>query len=133
MGRHILLADDEAYVTSILALKLRQLGDEVIVASDGQEAFELACRHKPQLVVSDFQMPMLSGYEMAVKLRLNAETHAIPVLMLTGRGHLLSAEQLAITNIRQMLEKPFSAKSLLAKITDVIGPPIAQKMGAPTA
>src|SRR5207244_9091976 len=133
MGRHILLADDEAYVTSILALKLRQLGDDVTVASDGHEAFELACRHRPQIVVSDFQMPMLSGYEMAVKLKQTPETKAIPVLMLTGRGHLLSAEQLSLTNIRQLLEKPFSAKSLLSKITDMIGPPITQKTGTATA
>jgi CheY-like chemotaxis protein len=133
MGRHILLADDEAYVTSILAHKLRQLGDEVIVASDGQESFDLACKHRPQIVVSDFQMPVLSGYEMAMKLKQNADTAAIPVLMLTGRGHLLSAEQLAMTNIRHLLEKPFSAKSLLAKITEVIGPPTADITGAVSA
>src|SRR3954468_7671366 len=133
MGRHILLADDEAYVTSILALKLRQLGDDVVVASDGQEAFELACKHRPQLVVSDFQMPVLSGYDMAVKLKATSETSAIPVLMLTGRGHLLSAEQLALTNIRHLLAKPFSAKSLLASINDVIGPPTAGITGAVSA
>ena len=52
MGRNILLADDEAYVTSILAHKLQQLGDQVTVASDGQEALELVCRHRPGLVVS---------------------------------------------------------------------------------
>ena len=68
-------------------------------------------------------MPVLSGYEMAVKLKENPETCAIPVLMLTGRGHLLSDEQLARTNIRYLLSKPFSAKSLLAKIDDLIGPP----------
>ena len=54
-------------------------------------------------------------------------------LMLTGRGHLLSPEQLALTNIRQLLEKPFSAKSLLAKIGEVIGPPVVQPSGATTA
>jgi two-component system phosphate regulon response regulator PhoB len=130
MGRHILLADDEAYVTSILAGKLRKLGDEVIVASDGQEALDLALAHRPQLVVSDFQMPVLSGYELAVKLKENPATAQIPLLMLTGRGHLLSREQLAMTNIRQLLAKPFSAKALLAKIDELIGPAIAAPAGA---
>jgi len=130
MSRHILLADDEAYITSILATKLRKLGDEVIVACDGQQALELACAHRPQLVVSDFQMPVVSGFELAVKLKQNPQTCATPVLMLTGRGHLLSSEQLATTNIRHLLAKPFSAKALLAKIDELIGPPTATANGA---
>jgi DNA-binding response OmpR family regulator len=133
MGRNILLADDEAYVTSILAHKLQQLGDQVTVASDGQEALDLAIKLNPSIVVSDFQMPLLSGYEMAVKLKENAVTSGVPVLMLTARGHLLSDEQLALTNIRHLLSKPFSAKSLIAKIEDLIGPPGANEPGANAA
>jgi CheY-like chemotaxis protein len=133
MGRRILLADDEAYVTSILAHKLQQLGDQVTVASDGQEALDLATKLKPCIVISDFQMPVLSGYEMAVKLKQNAATSGIPVLMLTARGHLLSDEQLALTNIRHLLAKPFSAKSLIAKIEDLIGPPGVNEPGANAA
>lgn len=124
-NRKILLADDEAYVTSILAMKLQQLGDEVVVASDGQESFDLACEHMPNLVVTDFQMPNLSGYEMAVKLKENEATTGIPVLMLTARGHLLSAAELAKTNICGLMAKPFSAKELVGRIQEILGPPIS--------
>lgn len=132
MGRKILLADDEAYVTSVISHKLQQLGDEVIVASDGQEAFELATQHRPSIVVSDFQMPVLSGFEMALLLKRSEQTSSIPMLMLTARGHLLSEAELAQTNIRALLAKPFSAKALLAKIEELIGPPTnSQPTGAP--
>lgn len=121
--RKILLADDEAYITSILAMKLRQLGDEVVIAADGQEAFDVACEHQPDLVVTDFQMPQLSGYEMAVKLKQTESTERIPVLMLTARGHLLSAAELAQTNICGLMPKPFSARELVGRIEELIGPP----------
>lgn len=124
-NRKILLADDEAYVTSILAMKLQQLGDEVVIASDGQESFDLACEHMPRLVVTDFQMPNLSGYEMAVKLKENEATAHIPVLMLTARGHLLSAAELAKTNICGLMPKPFSARELIGRIEEIIGPPMS--------
>ena len=123
MGRRILLADDEAYVTSVISHKLQQLGDDVIVASDGQEAFELATQHRPDIVVSDFQMPVLTGFEMALLLKRSEQTSSIPMLMLTARGHLLSEAELAQTNIRALLAKPFSSKALLAKIEELIGPP----------
>jgi CheY-like chemotaxis protein len=130
MGRRILLADDEAYVTSVISHKLQQLGDDVIVASDGQEAFELASQHRPDIVVSDFQMPVLSGFEMALLLKRCEQTTMIPVLMLTARGHLLSEPELAQTNIRALLSKPFSAKALLGKIEELIGPPKKNTTGA---
>jgi CheY-like chemotaxis protein len=123
MGRTILLADDEAYVTSVISHKLQQLGDKVLVASDGQEAFELASQHRPDIVVSDFQMPVLSGFEMALLLKRSEQTSSIPMLMLTARGHLLTEAELSQTNIRALLAKPFSSKALLAKIEELIGPP----------
>lgn len=123
MGRTILVADDEAYITSTLSHKLQQLGDEVFVASDGQEALDLACAHRPDVIVSDFQMPILDGYGMAVKLKRFEATSHIPIIMLTARGHLLSPDELGQTNIRALMPKPFSAKALVAKIQELIGPP----------
>jgi CheY-like chemotaxis protein len=133
MGRKILLADDEAYVTSVISHKLQQLGDEVIVASDGQEAFELALQHRPSIVVSDFQMPVLSGFEMALLLKRSEPTSTIPVLMLTARGHLLSQAEMGQTNIRGLLCKPFSSKALLAKIEELIGPPTKARAAGASA
>ena len=119
-GKTLLLVDDEQHITHLLAHKLKQTGATVITAVDGQEGFNLACDHEPELVVTDFQMPVLNGYDMSVKLRANQMTAHIPLIMLTARGHGLSAEKLAQTNIKHLMSKPFSARDLIAKIGQLI-------------
>jgi CheY-like chemotaxis protein len=118
-GYTILVADDERYVVATISLKLRQAGATVITASDGCEAYELACAHLPDLICSDYQMPLLSGLDLAERLSMTARTSHIPVLMLTTRAHRIMPTQLENTNIRALLPKPFSARELLAKLLDV--------------
>ena len=120
LANKIIIADDEAHVTYILAAKIRAAGFEAITASDGAQALELIKEHNPILVLTDYQMPVLSGFEMCVKLKEDPATANIPVIMLTARGHHLSSTELARTNIRFLFPKPFSAKELLAKITEVL-------------
>ena len=120
IARRILLADDESYVTTVLATKLRAAGHEVLVASHGEEAFDLAVTHRPDIIISDYQMPVLSGFEMSVRLKQDPRTAHLPVLMLTARGHHLSPEQLARTNIRVLCDKPFSAREIVAKVQEIL-------------
>ena len=119
----ILLADDEPYITSIVSLKLTRGGHAVAVADDGGRAFDLAAAGDIDVVVTDYQMPVLSGYEMCVKLKTDPRTAAIPVVMLTGRGHRLSPEDLQKTNIRHVVGKPFSVKELVAMIESLLSKP----------
>jgi two-component system phosphate regulon response regulator PhoB len=121
-SRRIIIADDEAYVTTILASKVTAAGYEVQVVDDGEEALALATANPPDLIISDYQMPQMSGYEMAVRLKQNPLTANVPVLMLTARGHHLSPSQLTATNIRVLLAKPFSAKDVLVRVEGLIGP-----------
>jgi len=116
----ILVADDELHMTYILSFKLERAGYNVITAGDGQEAFALACAHHPDLVITDFQMPTLSGLDMALKLRKNPATAHIPLLMLTARGHRVGADELAMTNIRRLLGKPFSIRELLTTVEHIL-------------
>lgn len=116
----LLLADDEAYVTTVLSMKVGPSFDEVLTAGDGDEAFELAVRHLPSLVISDYQMPGTDGYQLACRLRDDPRTSRIPVILLTARGHLLTEEQLGRTNIRRMLAKPFSVKQVSAVVAEVL-------------
>ena len=118
-GFNILVADDERYITATISLKLRQAGANVIVASDGVEAFELARIHRPDLICSGYQMPLMNGLELAAKLRTTLETAHIPVLMLTSRSHRITPTQLIDSNIRAILGKPFSTRELLAKLQEV--------------
>lgn len=116
----IVIADDEPHLTHIVAYNLRKSGMTVHVASNGQECHKLAVEMKPDLIVSDYQMPVLDGLAACIKLREDARTAHIPVIMLTARGHRLTPAELARTNIKSLLAKPFSARDLLAKVTEVL-------------
>ena len=123
MATHrFLLVDDEPHVTHLVSYKLKQENIEVVTAQDGAEAFRLACENSPNLVITDLQMPVLSGYEMSVKLRANRETANIPILMLAARGHTLSDEKLAKTNIKQLMSKPFSIRELIRTAKALVDP-----------
>lgn len=116
----ILVVDDEVHISHVVSLKLQQAGMRVLTASDGEEAYEVACRELPDLVVTDFQMPVLNGLELSCKLRETAATSEIPVLVVTARGHLLTEDDLARTSIKGVMCKPFSPRHLLEKVRELL-------------
>ena len=120
--RRILVVDDEMYITQILAFNLRRAGDEVLTADDGEQAFGLAREHLPDLIVADYQMPRLDGLGMCKRLREDSRTAGIPVLMLTARKHRLNPADLSAAGVRYVLAKPFSARELMARVEELIGP-----------
>ena len=61
----ILVADDESHIVQVLALKFRNAGHDVIEATDGEEALDLVRGHRPDVVVTDMQMPFMNGIELA--------------------------------------------------------------------
>ena len=118
-GRKILVVDDERYITMTLSLKLRQCGANVIAAHDGREGFQIACKQVPDLICTGYEMPLMSGLELAIKLRATPITSLIPVIMLTARGHRIELNDLIATNVRGVLGKPFSAREVVAKLEEV--------------
>ena len=118
MVKKILILDDDLHMVHILSYKLQKEGYEVLTAQNGRDGYQMACQEKPDLVVTDFQMPIMSGFEMAIKLRDNPDTAELPLIMLTGRGHKILPAELAKTNIRSLMVKPFSAKELVQNITE---------------
>lgn len=116
----VLVVDDEPHITHVLALKLRGAGYTVETAGDGEEGFEMARQITPDLIITDLQMPYLTGLEMCQKLRSTPETSKIPALLLTARGYGLSPEDLATTNILEMLTKPFGPREVLEKVNSVL-------------
>jgi len=119
-GKRVLVVDDEIHIVHVVAIKLRNNGYEVISADNGAEAFELACEEKPDIIVTDYQMPVMSGLELLEKLRQQEDTKDIPVIMLTARSFAISKEQQEELQISSCLSKPFSPKELLGNIEDVL-------------
>jgi len=119
-GKKVLVVDDEVHIVHVVAIKLRNNGYEVISADNGAEAFELACREKPDIVVTDFQMQGMTGLELVKKLRQREETRDIPVIMLTARSFAVPKAQQEDLRISGCLSKPFSPKELLGSIEDIL-------------
>ncbi|OHB55164.1 MAG: hypothetical protein A2173_00335 [Planctomycetes bacterium RBG_13_44_8b] len=118
--KKVLVVDDEIHIVHVVAIKLRNNGYEVISAENGADAFNLACTEKPDVIVTDFQMPIMTGLELLEKLRQCELTKDIPVIMLTARNFAISEEQQKDLQISQCLSKPFSPRELLGHIEDVL-------------
>lgn len=120
-SRTILVADDETHILNVVSLKLRNAGFRVLTARDGQEALDIATQESPDLLITDYHMPMLSGLELCRRMRQDARTASIPAIMLTARGYQLEEQDTRTSGIRSMLSKPFSPRHLLLTVNEVLG------------
>ena len=118
--RTILVADDESHILHVVSLKLKNAGYRVLTARDGQEALEIAQQEKPDLLITDYHMPQLSGIELCRKLKADPATSSIPAIMLTARGYELEPADTEQSGILRMLSKPFSPRHLLATVEEVL-------------
>ena len=130
--RRILVVDDETHILHVVSLKLRNAGYEVITAEDGEEAYEAAVEHHPDLVITDYQMPLMTGLELCKQLKQNESTSSIPALMLTARGFGLESEVAGQTNITGVISKPFSPREILARVHELIGGGVPQEANEDT-
>ena len=119
-GNKVLVADDEIHIIHVVAIKLRNNGYEVIAANNGAEAYDLACSERPDIIVTDYQMPFVTGIELIEKLRANEETKHTPVILLTARSFAITEELQTTLGVEQCLSKPFSPKELLKTIQDIL-------------
>jgi two-component system alkaline phosphatase synthesis response regulator PhoP len=118
--KKVLVVDDEIHIVHVAAIKLRNNGYDVITATNGAEAFELVCAEKPDIVVTDYQMPVMTGLELIEKIRQSEATKDIPVILLTARSFAITQEQQEDLKISGCISKPFSPKELLGSIEDIL-------------
>ena len=118
--RRVLVVDDEIHIVHVVAIKLRNNGYEVITADNGAEAFDLAQQERPDIIVTDYQMPVMSGLELVKELRGNERTRDMPVILLTARSFAISKEQQEELQISTCVSKPFSPRELLGHIEDIL-------------
>ena len=120
MSKKILVADDEAHILHVVSMKLRNAGFDVITAEDGEEALDLCRAELPDLLITDFQMPFLSGLELCKSLRSDPQTRYIPAMMLTARGFDIEAEEMSEAGISAVLAKPFSPREVLQRVNELL-------------
>ena len=112
----ILLAEDEKQIADMIVFKLTNSGHQVIRASDGEQALQMALSDPPDLIMLDAMMPVLSGFEVLRRLKADEVVRAIPVIMVTAKGH----ERDVLSGLRggavDYVVKPFSLKELAARV-----------------
>jgi len=118
--RKALVVDDEIHIVQVVAIKLRNNGFDVRTAENGAVALECVKADKPDVIVTDFQMPVMSGLEFIENLRSEPETSDIPVIMLTARGFAIEEEKKQQLNITACLSKPFSPREVLQCIEETL-------------
>lgn len=124
--KRILVAEDSSALANVVRFNLQQAGFEVVVARDGLEAWQLLQAEAFDLLVTDHQMPELSGCELCGRLRQDARLSKLPVVMLTAKGLELELPRLRQElGVREMLFKPFSVRELVAKIETCLQPSAA--------
>lgn len=121
-GRTLLAAEDDPINVTVLKKLLEPTGAELLVAANGAEAYDLACRHIPDLVLMDLQMPVLDGMQAAGKLKKNPDTRNVPVVALTaGTEEAFSREQTGASRFFAILRKPYTRNELYRVIHDALG------------
>ncbi|HUT95184.1 MAG TPA: response regulator [Thermoguttaceae bacterium] len=121
MPKRILLCDDEIHIVRAAEFKLKRAGFDVQVAGDGQEAWELIEAQPPDILVTDYQMPRMDGFQLTQRVRENPDLKDLPILMLTAKGFEISHEELAQKwNVRGVIAKPFSPRELLQTVQDIL-------------
>lgn len=110
MGNKILVADDSKLITSLVkGIFENQLEDNysVITVFDGKQAIDAAIEHQPDIILMDWQMPVINGIDALIELKKNTKTSGIPVIMLTGSDDItLAFENGAVDFIRKPFDKP---------------------------
>ena len=116
----LLIAEDEEHLRQLLRMQLEIAGFEVLEASDGREAVELATRELPDVILSDIMMPELDGYEVVKSLRAAFATRHIPVLLLTARAEMEDKLHGLQGGANDYITKPWDQRELLMRIHNVL-------------
>jgi|SRR5687768_7638053 len=112
-ARHILIVDDYADALDIWALYLRSLGYDVSTAADGATALTQAEQLRPDLIVLDLDLPGISGFEAAKRLRRNPSTQDIPLIAATGYSHQRQLAMAHDAGFDEVAVKPVDPDSLV--------------------
>lgn len=121
MPKRILLCDDEPHILRAAEFKFKRAGYDVVCANDGQEGWEQIELCRPDIVVTDCQMPRLSGLGLAERIRQTPATADLPVIMLSAKGFELPIDDLQKQyGIRSLMAKPFSPRELFARVEAVL-------------
>ena len=120
MAKRILIADDEPNIVTSLEFLMEQAGYETKVATNGQEAIDLAVSFRPDLVLLDIMFPAKSGYEVCQRLKSEPATRGIKVVIVSAKGRDVEVAKALELGADAYIPKPFSTRELVAKVREML-------------
>ncbi len=126
--RLIVVADDSISVRKFVGRMLEKNGYRVKLAADGLEAAELVAQHGCHLVITDLEMPRMTGYELMAQLRQGPTTRRIPVLVVTSRAGEKHRNRAVKEGAAAFLTKPVQEDQLIAAVEKLMGTEVARPL-----
>ena len=119
-GEKILNIDDSPTVQRLIEMILSSQGYQVVLASDGEEGIQKAKSERPALILVDFVMPKMNGYQVCKILKEDPEFRDTPIILVTSKGDKVGSKFVDVLGISEYFTKPFQPEELLAKIREVL-------------
>ena len=116
----ILIADDDEEIVRVLSVGLRSAGYNVLAAMDGTQAFMLANRQPPDLLILDIKMPAGDGFAVIDKLHHSIKTMNIPVIIYTGLEIEYPEKRARELGVRAIFKKPADPAEILEAIGEIL-------------
>jgi CheY-like chemotaxis protein len=117
-----MVVDDEDDIRTVATVALRAIGKwDVLTASSGSEAFEVAARERPDAILLDVMMPGMDGLATVARLRENDATRATPVIFLTAKQQASDLERFKSYDVAGIIAKPFDPMTLASEVSRILG------------
>jgi CheY-like chemotaxis protein len=116
----ILIVDDEYLIADILGYALEDEGYMVAKASNGRKGLEVLDRERPELVITDFMMPVMDGLEFARAIRARSQSSHLPIILMSGAQANIGRAQDGLFSA--VFDKPFDLSAVLDMVRELVGP-----------
>ena len=120
MNETILVAEDQAHIRALIEFKLKNAGYRVVAVENGEQALAKAVEVRPNLILLDVMMPLMTGFEVLSILKQKDETKNIPVLLVTAQSSENEILKGLDMGADDYITKPFSPNELAARIRMVL-------------
>ncbi|HMV80707.1 MAG TPA: response regulator [Leptospiraceae bacterium] len=118
--KKILIVDDQPQISKILNDILVKSGYKTEVAFNGEQGYLKALEVRPDLIIMDIMMPVLSGFDSTKKIKANSEISHIPIIFLSAKGQDSDKEDAAKLGVSHFITKPFSTKNVIEIIQKIL-------------
>ncbi|MBK7897547.1 MAG: response regulator [Candidatus Promineifilaceae bacterium] len=120
MNCSVLVVDDEFEIRQLLATMLSMMGYQSFMAQDGLDALEKIPEYQPDILILDVMMPRMDGLTLCRRLREEAQTAALPIIMLSGKAHQEAIQEGLSAGANRYLVKPTGLDELTRNINEVL-------------